>query len=234
MLNSYRDSTRQYDDLIDEYNKNCDQLEKEMGVLADARLRAQSTLEATQDLVNSIARTPRTIAKELRELRAQVSKIPHATSEYEKLQQKIRAAEAAAGAVAAGGAMFAFSKRGRQLIEKIMKSKIPLPVKIVIVLLLVLLFLIPFIISKLGTRKTQEKMRKLEQENQRVQLLIEACKARVREIDTLESGLTTQLEQLKHLANSNYKQLDRATRDSLGALVNSALALAKKVNEELA
>ncbi|MBR3314831.1 MAG: hypothetical protein IKG18_11910 [Atopobiaceae bacterium] len=234
MLNSYRDSTRQYDNLIDEYNNNCELLDREMEALAQARTRAQSTLVATQDLVNSIAKTPRTIAKELRELKAQVSKIPHTTSEYDKLQKKIRTANAAAGAVAAGGAMFALSKKGRELIGNIMKSKIPLLAKVAAAILLVLIFLIPFIISKIGTKKTLDKIRKLEQENQQVMRLTEACRARIREIDVLESGLSQQLEQLRHLANSNYKQLDREARDGLGALVNSALALAKKANEELA
>ena len=234
MLNSYRDSTRQYDNLIDEYNNNCELLDREMEALAQARTRAQSTLVATQDLVNSIAKTPRTIAKELRELKAQVSKIPHTTSEYDKHQKKIRTANAAAGAVAAGGAMFALSKKGRELIGNIMKSKIPLLAKVAAAILLVLIFLIPFIISKIGTKKTLDKIRKLEQENQQVMRLTEACRARIREIDVLESGLSQQLEQLRHLANSNYKQLDREARDGLGALVNSALALAKKANEELA
>lgn len=234
MLNSYRDTTRQYDDLIDRYNDNCEQLEGELESLTLLRERAQITIKDAQDLVNSIARTPKTITKELKALNAQVRKIPHATSEYEKLKKRIHAAEGAAAGIATGGAAYALSKRGRKTIQKVMESKIPLPFKIAAVLSLLILLLIPFIISKLGTKRTQEKMRELEGENQKVVLLIEACTARIRELEVLQAGLIAQLDGLRHAANSDYRKLDQDTKDALVALVNSAMALAQKVSEDLA
>lgn len=233
MLNNYTDTIRQYDSLIDEYNVNCDIIREEMDNLTQVRLQSEETLTQVQDFVNSLARTPSTIAGELQELEASVRKIPHSTSEFVKLKQKTIAATSTLATIAAIGGIFAASKKGRELIGKLMKSKSSLLVKIIKVLVLVILFLIPFLVSIIGTRSTQEKMKNLRQEDQRVRTLTETCKARAREICVLEYSLSAQLDKIRHLTGNDYSKLDKETKDSLGALVNSALALAKKINEEL-
>lgn len=233
LFDSYQGAAREYDAAVDEYNLHCEVFDSELDELVAIRKHCQQTVVAVQTLVNSIARTPRVLAKEMRQLKSEAKKIDNSIGEYEKLRKRIKATGAAIGALAAGGAMFALSKKGRTLIQNVTKSKIPVIARVVIAVLLVIVFLIPFIVGRIGTGKLQKKLAKVIEEDQKVLLLIESCRQRKQELKVMESTVSELLIQLGHTANSKYTDLDRQTQNSLGSLVNAALALAEKMNEEL-
>ena len=235
-LDDYLNTASELDNLVAIYNRNCDEYAGLVEALEVQRQEAQAAVRVSENLLNSIKRTPQQFAVELKELKSETGKFEAGSDNLKRAKTNIKYGAAGMGMLAAGGILLSVCTGLKDYIGGIIRNKRQTTKgKLLILTVLVLILFIPalilFFVVKHEIKKLQREIDTITRENSKVASAIEDCRQYKEKLSKRTLALTRRRASLESLRGCSFATLTEREQYSLMSLVRETRALAISINE---
>lgn len=235
-FDEYLSTASQLDQLANTYNSNCEVYAELLESLESQRIEAQSAVKDSEDLLNSIKKTPHQFSAEIKELRAEAKKFKVSSNNYKRVKTNIKRGAAGIGIAAAGGIVLTICTGLKDVIGGILQDKKQSAKgKLIMLGVIALALCIPVIIIMLlvkhKIKKLQSKIETITKENARVVSSQEACRQHTQKLSIRTAALRQRTASLTSLKGRSFEALGEQEQYGLMELVRETRALAKSINE---